>query len=65
MTDLRTTVLAELADRYTGLGEDYRRYVSSANEETLRRVLDLARADAPGAEIMTALNAEDRREALR
>ena len=56
---LRKNVLAELADRYTALDDDYRRYVRDANASTLREVLDLARSDAPARAIHAALGIDD------
>lgn len=55
---LREQVVAELWDRYTGLPDDYRRYVDLANEETLIRVLELALDDAPEPQISEALGIE-------
>lgn len=52
---LRKIVLAELNDRYTGLPDDYRSYVREATLATLRKVRDLARADAGGRAIRAAL----------
>ncbi|MDP3937732.1 MAG: hypothetical protein Q8R92_06310 [Deltaproteobacteria bacterium] len=52
---LTAAVLAELANRYTALPDDYRTAVRGADEATLRRVHDLALADAPGREIAQEL----------
>lgn len=52
-------VLAELADRYTGLPDGYRGYVQDADTATLRRVLAMATADAPGKDISDALGVRD------
>lgn len=57
---LTSKVLAELADRYTTLPDDYRRYVQDADTATLREVLALARADAPGRQIVKALGYSER-----
>ena len=52
---LRKVVLAELNDRYTGLPDDYRRYVQQSTITTLRRVRDLAQTDAGGRAIRATL----------
>lgn len=57
--NLTRQVLAELADRYTGLPDGYRRYVQNADTATLRRVLALANSDAPGRDISDALGMID------
>jgi hypothetical protein len=56
--DLRRQVLGELSDRYTGLPDDYRRYVDAADIDTLRAVLDMALDEAPGRKISAALGIE-------
>jgi hypothetical protein len=52
---LLARTLAELSDRYTGLPDDYRRYVRMADAATLERIYELAVADAPGREIAALL----------
>jgi hypothetical protein len=54
--ELRREVLAELADRYTTLPDNYRRHVMAANTATLRQVWRLALADGPGHDICLALD---------
>jgi len=55
---IRSEVLTELADRYTALPDNYRQHVRFADETTLRRVWQLATADAPGHDICLALGLE-------
>lgn len=54
-SDLLQRTLAELNDRYTGLPDDYRRWVRQADTETLQIIYNLACDDAPGYEIAELL----------
>jgi hypothetical protein len=62
-TDLRSDLLAILAEDYTGLPDDYRAAVHicarEGEDDKLRAALELARAGAKGTAIMAALGWED------
>ncbi len=54
-SELLSRTLAELNDRYTGLPDDYRRWVRALDIETLKLVYQVALRDAPGSEIEALL----------
>ena len=57
--ELLRLVLAELNDRYTGLPDDYRRWVRRADPETLRLIYNLACDDAPSRKISELLGYDE------